>query len=184
MLLWRNKNMKIKTLLFASILMALPLMAADEKTATPPPSDGPARATGRMGAPLSNLAAFEGLLTPEQKQKLREYNQANGKKSQMSQQQALQMRRDLQNAVLSGQADEATIKEKTTAIAKLEGEAFAGRLLGMAEIAKTFTPEQKEKIKAMSDQTRAARPGLGAGPRGENAVRTPGEPAAPPPPAK
>ena len=176
--------MKIKTLLFASVLMALPLWAADEKSATQPPSDGPARATGRMGAPLSNLAAFEGVLTPEQKQKLREYNQANGKKSQASQQQALQMRRDLQNAVLSGQADEAAIKEKTAAIAKLEGEAFAGRLLAMAEIAKIFTPEQKEKIKAMSDQMRGARPGLGAGPRGENAVRTPGEPAAPPPPAK
>ena len=176
--------MKLGTLLVASVLMALPVLAADEARPAQPATDGVVRGGLGAGAPLSNLAAFERVLTPEQKQKLRDYNQANGKMARTSQQKALQMRRDLQDAVLSGKADEAAIKAKSEEIAKLEGEAFSGRLLGLAEIAKTFTPEQREQIKAMTDNMRAARPGLGAGLRDTNALRMRQEPAAPPPPAK
>jgi hypothetical protein len=57
-------------------------------------------------------------------------------------------------------------------------------MTAMSKVAATFTPEQKQKIKDMSEQMRSARPGLGAGPREGDAPRPPREPAAPPPPAK
>lgn len=176
--------MKTMTLLFVSALLAAPLMAADEARPERRPPDGPRRAQMGFGGPLSSTGAFEQVLTEEQRKKLREYTQENSETARKSQQEALQMRRELQEAVLSGKADESAIKEKSEAIAKLESEVFAARLNAMAKVAKTFTPEQREKIKEMGEQMRAARPGLGAGSREGEAPRTPREPAAPPPPAK
>jgi Spy/CpxP family protein refolding chaperone len=168
-------------LLLAAALLALPLVAADDDKAPRRPNDGARRTQAGFGGPLSSTVSFEQVLTPEQRQKLREYTQANGEKARASQQQAVQMRRELQEAVLSGQASEATIKEKTESIAKLESEVFAARLNAMAKVAATFTPEQKEKIKELGEQMRAGRSGLGAGPREGSPPSAPREPAAPPP---
>jgi len=176
--------MKAKTILLVSVLCAAPLFAADEQQPPRRPVDGPARAQAGFGGPLSSLGAFERVLTDEQRQKLREYTRENSEKARVSQQEAMKMRRELQESVLGGQADEAAIKQKSEAIAKLEAEVFAARLYAMAKVAATFTPEQKEKIKELGEQMRSQRPGLGAGPRDGEPPRTPREPAAPPPPAK
>jgi Spy/CpxP family protein refolding chaperone len=174
--------MKVKVLLFASALLTTQWLAAADAPARP--TDGAARAQAGFGGPLSSLGGFERILTDEQRQKLREYTQANGEKSRASQQQAIQLRRELQESVLSGNASEASIKEKSEAISKLEADVLAARMTAMSKVAATFTPEQKQKIKDMSEQMRSARPGLGAGPREDDAPRPPREPAAPPPPAK
>jgi Spy/CpxP family protein refolding chaperone len=94
------------------------------------------------------------------------------------------LRRELQEAVVSGKADDSFIKQKSEAIAKLEAEILAARMSAMAKVAATLTPEQKEQIKEASEQLRTARPGLGAGGREGTAPRAPREPAAPPPPEK
>jgi Spy/CpxP family protein refolding chaperone len=175
--------MKVKALLFASSFLAVQgLTAAD----APPAAGG--RVEGRppagLGGALAGGGGFERVLTDEQRQQLREHTQASSVKTRASQQESLKLRRELQESVMAGTASEATIKEKTETIAKLESEVLAARMTAMSKVAATLTPEQKEKIKQMSEQMRNSRPGLGAGPREVDAPRPPREPAAPPPPAK
>jgi Spy/CpxP family protein refolding chaperone len=177
--------MKVKALLFASSFVAAQwLTAADAPAAAGGRADGTSRPPAGFGGALSGVGGFERVLTEEQRKKLREYTQASSVKTRESQQEAIKLRRELQEAVMAGSATEATIKQKTETIAKLESEVLAGRMLAMSQIAATLTPEQKEKIKQMSEQMRSARPGLGAGPREGDAPRGVREPAAPPPPAK
>jgi Spy/CpxP family protein refolding chaperone len=110
--------------------------------------------------------------------------QADAKTLRANQQESAKLRRELREAVLSGSADEAAIRQKSEAIAKLDGELLAARMAALAKVAATLTPEQKEKIKEVSKPPRNARPGLGAGRRDGDALRPPPEPAAPPPPEK
>jgi Spy/CpxP family protein refolding chaperone len=174
-------NMKTEILLIASMLLALPLVAADDARPAQRPAEATRRAPGGLSSPISGVSSFEQVLTEPQRQKLREYTQANAGKARASQQEAIKMRRELQDAVLNGNAGEAAIKEKTEAIAKLEAEAFAARLNAMAKVAATLTPEQKEKVKQMGEQVRAGRSGLGAREREAAVPGAPREPAAPPP---
>jgi Spy/CpxP family protein refolding chaperone len=171
--------MKAKTVLLLSLVCASSLVAADENRPARRGPDGAVRAQSGFGGPLSSVGAFEKVLTEEQRQKLREYTQANSEKARSSQQEAMKMRRELQEAVLNGEADEAAVKQKTDAIAKLEAEVLAARLSAMAKVAATFTPEQKQKVRELGEQMRAR----GAAGR-ERQAGTAGEPAAPAPPAK
>ncbi len=175
--------MKTQTLLILSVIVAVQVGAADaEKIERKPATEAPGRRPAGIAGPMGG--GFERLLTEEQRQKLREHTQASGEKTRASQQEAMKLRRELQDAVLNDKTDEAGIKEKSEAIAKLESGVLAARMSGLAKVAATFTPEQKEKLKEMSEQVRTERPGLGAGPRSGDAPRPPREPAAPPPPGK
>ena len=176
--------MKVSLYLFASLLLAVRLFAADPATTPrrPAPGDIPNRPQAGMAAPAVGMGAFDRVLYDEQRQKLSEYTQASAEKSRTSQMESLKLRRELQESVMTGEATDALIKEKSEAIAKLDAEVLAARMSAMAKIAATLTPEQKEKIKEMGTQMRATRPGLGAGPR--DPAPPAREPAAPPPPAK
>lgn len=93
---------------------------------------------------------------------------------------AIQLRRELQESVLAGEADDVAIRQKSEAIARLETEALAVRMSALARIAATLTPEQKQKIKEMSAQARPV--GRGRRVAQRNASPATREPAAPPPP--
>ena len=168
-------------------LLTLQLGAADAPNPARRPANaggGPANRpalgqAGQGGGP----AAFERVLTDEQRQKVRELMQAQGGDVRENLQQLARLRRELNEAVFSGKADEKFIQEKTDAIAKLDAEQLRARMMALSKVAATLTTEQREKIKEMGEQLRAARPGLGAGPHGGEAPR-PQEPAAPPPPEK
>jgi Spy/CpxP family protein refolding chaperone len=176
--------MSFTTLLFlVGLVAATPLFAADsEKPGRPAKSA--ARLPAGIAGPQGGAAAFERVLTPEQRQKLREANQARTGKIRAGQEEALKLRRELQEAVLNGQASEEVIQSRTAAIARIEAEGLAARMSALASVAGTLTPEQKEKIKEMSASMRPVRPGLGAGARNSDGPRLNREPAAPPPPAK
>ena len=128
-------------------------------------------------------AAFEQVLTDEQRKQVREFMLGQGTDFRENIQELAQLRRELQEAALNGKADEKFIKEKTEAIAKLDAEQLRVRTLALAKVAASLTPEQREKIKKISDRIRAERPGLGAGLREKEVLRK-GDPAAPPPPEK
>jgi Spy/CpxP family protein refolding chaperone len=176
-------NMTARFLFLGCLITANVLMGADPEKPARPAAKSAARPAGIAG-PQGGVAAFERVLTPEQRQKLREATQANAGQIRASQEEALKLRRELQDAVLNGQAGEGMIESKSQAIAKLEAEALAARMKALAAVAGTLTAEQKEKIKETSASTRPARPGLGAGSRNPDAPRLNREPAAPPPPAK
>jgi Spy/CpxP family protein refolding chaperone len=165
-------------------IVASPLLAADAEKPVRRSAKALDRSQAGIAGPQGGVAAFERVLTEEQRQKLREATQANAEKIRGNQQAAIKLRRDLQEATLAGQANETEIKQKAEAIAKLEAEALAARMNAIAQIAATLTPEQKQKIKEMSQQVRPVRPGLGAGARTGDAPRLSREPAAPPPPGK
>lgn len=144
-----------------------------------------ARAANRAAAAqnaANGPAGFERVLPDEQRQKLRETMQEQGGDFRENMQKLAQLRRELNETVFSGNADEKFIKEKTDAIAKLDAEQLRARMMALSKIAATLTPEQREKIKEMSEQMRAARPGLRAVRDGE--IPAKGEPAAPAPPEK
>ena len=128
-------------------------------------------------------AAFEQVLTDEQRKQVRELMLGQGSDFRENVQKLAQLRRDLQEAAFDGTADEKFIKEKTEAIAKLEAEQLRVRTLALAKVAASLTPEQRQKIKQISERIRAERPGLGAGLR-EKEIPRKGDPAAPPPPEK
>ena len=154
--------MKPKILLLASLLLTSQLIAAEVKTVRRA-ANAPKGPQAGLVAPPGDAGKFERVLTDEQKQKLREYTQANGEKLRARRQEAVRLRHELQEAVISGQADEATIKDKSEAIARLEGEVLSARMNALAKVAATLTAEQKEKIKEMGGQVRAARSGNGNG---------------------
>lgn len=176
--------MKAQLCLLTSSMLAIRLFAAEP--AAPPRratvAEPPNRPQTGIAGPAAGMAAFDRVLTDEQRQKLREHTQASSEKTRATQMESLKLRRELQESVMNGSANESLIKEKSDAIGKLDAEVLAARMSAMAKVAATLTPEQKEKIKEMSTQARAARPGLGAGPR--DAAPPAREPAAPPPLAK
>ncbi len=165
-------------------LAAGPSFAGEAEKPVRPAAKALARNPAGVAGPQGGVAAFERVLTDDQRRKLREAMQENASKTRATQQEAIKLRRELQEAVLNGEAGEAVIKQRTEAIAKLEAEALAARMTAIAAIAGTLTPEQKEKIKEMSGPTRPLRSGLGAGSRAVDAPRLHREPAAPPPPEK
>ncbi len=161
-------------------MLAGVLLAADERPPRRPATEGaPRPLRGEAGG----FPGLERVLTDEQRETLREHMQAGGKALRAAQQELMQLRSELNEAVLAGKATAAVIKEKTEAIAKLDAEQLRARMTALSKIAATLSEEQREKLKDLGEQLRAGRPGLGAGPReGEAPVRR--EPAAPPPPEK
>src|SRR5688572_24158147 len=126
--------MKTNLSFVLSALLAAPaIVSGAEKRALPQGSDVPGRPQAGLVGPPGGAAGFERVLTEEQRRKLREYNQANGEKSRASQMETMKLRRELQEAVMNGKANEAAIKEKTEAIAKLEAEVLAARMNAMAK---------------------------------------------------
>lgn len=171
-------------ILAGSLVAAGSLPGADAAQAQRRTPKAAARAQAGVAGPQGGVAAFERVLTDDQRRQLREAMQAQGGKMRSNQQQAAALRRELQDAVLKGEADEGAIRGKAEAIAKLEAETLTMRMTAMAKIAGTLSAEQKEKIKELSGPVRAMRPGLGAGSRAADAPRLSREPAAPPPPEK
>jgi Spy/CpxP family protein refolding chaperone len=171
--------MKTILLLFACGLLVCQLHAAGAEKPARRAGAKPGR--GLAGPPGG--AGLERVLTDEQRQKMRESMKAGGEKLREAQQQMMNARRELQEAVLSGKANEAFIKEKADLIGKLEGEQLRARMTALAKVAETLTSEQRDKLKEMGEQARSERPRPGRGPRGEG-TSAPPEPAAPPPPVK
>jgi Spy/CpxP family protein refolding chaperone len=128
-------------------------------------------------------ATFEQVLNDEQRKQVREFMLEQGADFRENVQKLAQLRRELQEAAFDGKADEKFIREKTEAIAKLEAEQLRVRTLALAKVAASLTPEQRQRIKEMSERIRAERPGLGARLR-EKEVPRKGDPVAPPPPEK
>lgn len=175
--------MKSKVILLAATMLVCRLNAADEAKPLRRPPEAANRPGLVQGGAGNGLVAFERVLTDEQRQKLRESMQEQGADLRQNAQKVMQLRRELNEAVFAGKADEKLIKEKADEIAKLDAEQLRARMTALSKIAATFTSEQREKIKEMGEQMRAARPGLGAGARDGEAPRKV-EPAAPPPPEK
>ena len=171
---YRNKNkfMKTQLWLMAALLLVGRSMAADAKPARRLAREQAMAPAGAMG--------FERVLTDAQRQQMRDYIQEQTPDFRESMQKLGQLRRELQEAVLAGKADEKVIKEKTDAIGKLESEQLRVRMAALAKVASTFTADQKEKIKEMSERPRAARPGLRPR-RADGEAPGKAEPAAPPP---
>lgn len=171
--------MKWKLLVF---LLATPLIAADSGAPARRDVAGMNRPQASPGGPAVGMGALGQVLTEEQRRMLREYAQAGSEKARTLQVEAFRLRRELQESVLAGEADEAAIRQKSEAIARLETEALAARMSALARVAATLTPEQKRKIKELSAQARPGGRRLRAGQRqAPPAIR---EPAAPPPPEK
>ena len=166
--------MTAKLIAIVALTLAAQLSAADANKAL---RRNVAEAVG------ANKSGFEQVLTDEQRKQVREFMLGQGVDFRENIQELAQLRRELQEAALNGKADEKFIKEKTEAIAKLDAEQLRVRTLALAKVAASLTPEQREKIKKISDRIRAERPGLGAGLREKEVLRK-GDPAAPPPPEK
>ena len=81
-----------------------------------------------QGGGPSGLAGFERVLTDEQRQQVRDYIQEQGPDARQKMQKNAQLRRELQEAVFSGKADEKFIKEKSDEIAKLDAEQLRVRM--------------------------------------------------------
>jgi len=172
--------MKSKFILLIAAVLACRLCAADAQNPPRRPNAGGGPGLGQAGG---GAMGFERVLTDEQRQKLREAMQEQGTNVRESAQKVMQLRRELNEAVITGKSDEKMIREKTDEIAKLDAEQLRARMMALSKVAATLTPEQKEKIKEMSEQMRAGRPGLGGAARDGEAPRKV-EPAAPPPPEK
>lgn len=177
--------MKSSFVFFTVAVLALQLHAADaEKPGRPANAEAarrPALAGGAAGGPV----AFERVLTEEQRQQMREFSQVQGAPMRENQQQAVQLRRELQEAAFNGQADAKFVKEKTDKIARLESEQLRVRTMALAKVAASFTPEQRAQIKEMTERVNAVRAPLGGGKReGEGEAPRRREPAAPAPPEK
>lgn len=175
--------MRVQFLWVILAIATTQLAAADAEKRARRAASGKAAAKQQSPRPANGLA-FEQILTEEQRQTLREYTQTQAESLRQNRQEAIKLRRELQDAVLSGKADEAAIRQKSEAIAKLEAEALTARMAAVAKVAADLTPEQKEKIKELGRSSRRARPGLGGDGRDGNALLPPREPAAPPPPDK
>ena len=157
--------MKSKVILLVATILVCRLHAADETKPLRRPADAAIRPGLAQGGAGNGLVTFERVLTDEQRQKMRELMQEKGGDLRQNAQRVVQLRRELNEAVFAGKADEKLIKEKADEIAKLDAEQLRARMTALSKIAATFTPEQREKVKEMGEQMRAARPGLGAGAR-------------------
>src|SRR6266576_1193748 len=113
--------MKTMLLLFASGLLVCQLHAAGAEKPAPRAAAGGLGRPGReLAGPAGTAGGIERVLTDEQRQKMRESMKAGGEKLREAQQEMMKARRELQEAVLSGKADETFIKEKADVIGKLE----------------------------------------------------------------
>jgi Spy/CpxP family protein refolding chaperone len=168
--------MTAKLITILALALAVPLSAADAAKKAQ-------RRTAAEEAGGKAPATFEQVLNDEQRRQVREFMMGQGTEFRENIQKLAQLRRELQEAALNGQADEKFIKEKTEAIAKLDAEQLRVRTLALAKVAASLTPEQRQRIKEIGDRVRAERPGLGAGLRDKEVLRK-GDPAAPPPPEK
>lgn len=175
--------MKVRFLLLILIVATTQLVAADAEKRARRAASGKAAAKQQSSGPASGMA-FEQILTEEQRHKVREYLQGQAEALRENRQEATRLRRELQEAVLNGKADEAAIRQRTEAIAKLEAEALTARMAALSKVAADLTPEQKEKLKELGQSSRRARPGLGGTRRDGITPLPPREPAAPPPPDK
>jgi len=167
--------MTVKLIAMMVLAFAVQAGAADAKKAE--------RRAALAGAGAKGLSSFEQVLNDEQRKQVREFMQQQGADFRENVLKLAELRRELQEAAFSGKADEKFVKEKTEAIAKLDAEQLRVRTLALAKVAATLTPEQREKIKDISERVRAERPGLGARLRDKEVPRK-GDPAAPPPPEK
>jgi Spy/CpxP family protein refolding chaperone len=165
--------MTAKWIIILAMVAAMQISAADAKKAL--------RRAAAGGAGANGPGAFEQVLTDEQRTQVRQFMQEQSAEFRDNIQELAQLRRELQEAALNGKADEKFIKEKTEAIAKLEAKQLRVRTLALAKVSASLTPEQRQKIKEISERIRAGRPGLGAGLRDKELPRK-GDPAAPPPP--
>ena len=174
--------MRVQFLWLILALATAQLVAADAEKGARRKASGKA-AKQQLPRPAAGFG-FEQILTEEQRQKLREHVQAQAETLRENRQRTLKLRRELQEAVLNGAADEAAIRQKTEVIGKLEAEALTARVTALSKIAADLTPEQKEKIRELGKSSRLARPGLGGGRHGDDVLLPPRQPAAPPPPDK
>src|SRR5688572_11566278 len=99
--------MKTKLLLLALVFLTVRLAAADAEKPGRRATAGRPAVKRELPRAAAGIGGFEQVLTDEQRQKLREYTRASGEKLRASQQEAMKARRELQEAVLNGEVDEA-----------------------------------------------------------------------------
>src|SRR5439155_13437009 len=99
-------------------------------------------AQGRAGA--GGSAA--GLLTPEQRTKIRESLQSSQTEVTQLTEKLAAAQKEAVNAALAKDADEKSVRPKIEAVAKIQTEIALLRLKGVKEIASTITDEQKTQF--------------------------------------
>ena len=93
--------MNLTPLFLALAVAASPLLAADPEKPVRRSTKALDRSQAGIAGPQGGVAAFERVLTEEQRQKLREATQANAETIRGNQQAAIKLRRDLQEATLA-----------------------------------------------------------------------------------
>ena len=120
-----------------------------------PRQGGPAAQpfAGRQGMQRPGMAAGGGagrlltVLTPEQRQSLREANEENRDQTRDLQEKLREARKAVAEASFAGEFNEAALREKLEAAAKLDTELAIIRARALSQIDPPLSPEQLEQIK-------------------------------------
>lgn len=118
-------------LMSASILLLSAFSAVGQ-------DQGQGRRGGGFGGALANMTEEQRTALQEMNQETRELNRRLG-----------EARAELNNAIFAEKVDEAKIKEKAAAVAKVEAELAVARAKAFAKIRSKFTSEQIEALKNM-----------------------------------
>ncbi len=118
-------------------------------------ADGNARGRGGRGAAFQNM-------TEEQQEAMRQMNQETRELST----QWTEARTALNEAIYAETVDESKIREKSAAVAKIEGDLNVARAKAFAKVRSKFTPEQITAMKRMGAMGFAGRGGRGGRGRG------------------
>ncbi len=126
------------SVLAASLLLGLtPILAEDA-----PAGGGAAANSGRRAGGGGGFAAFQNM-TPEQREALQQVNEEtkdlNAKLTEA--------RKDLGAAVYAEKVDEAQIREKAAAVAKVDADLYVARAKAFAKVRSKFTSEQIDAFK-------------------------------------
>ena len=148
------KMTSTKLIRSASILMAAGLLGAAmaqgadvPATATPPPNAPPNRGGGGGGGGgKRGMAAMGNFLDDQQLTLLRENLQKQGEARNKIQSKMMEAQKALMQAVLAEKQDDAVLREKADAVAKLQAEMTVLMAKAFAPVIPTLKPEQRDTL--------------------------------------
>ena len=183
-----NPNPLIRSagaLVAAALLGATIAQAADgPAAATPPPNAPPARGGGGGGGGggfgggggggMRGMAGMGNFLDDQQMALLRENLQKQGDERNKIQNKMQEAQKALMQAVLAEKQDDAVLREKADAVAKLQGELTVLMAKAFAPVIPTLKPEQRDTLEKSPFVLNMlggmgggmGRPGMGGGGRG------------------
>jgi Spy/CpxP family protein refolding chaperone len=125
-----------------------------------------------VAQPAAGAGGPGGMLTQEQRTKIRETLQASQSEMNQLNEKLLAAQKEAVSAALAPKADEKVVRDKINAVVKIQGDIAMLRFKAVKEIASTVTAEQKAQMEnnpGMAYNTLlggGARGGMGAGRRG------------------